>query len=138
MKNGILFIAIMLLGTLASASAHTLDISSFDKSNWKKLGSKKVNFRLDRDVIKVGLKDGRFTKLKVQVTGGHLNMRKMIVEYANGQKETVSVRHNFSPRSGTRVIDLDGGKRVIKDITFWYDSKNRPGGKATVHVFGRH
>lgn len=136
MKNGILFIAVMLLSTFASA--HTVNLPSFDKSNWERLGSKKVNFRLDRDVIKVGLRDGRFTKLKVQVTGGHLNMKKMIVEYANGQKEVINVKHNFSPRSGTRVIDLDGGKRVIKDITFWYGSKKKPTGKATVHVFGRH
>ncbi|MGK0388199.1 MAG: hypothetical protein ACI94Y_000927 [Maribacter sp.] len=136
MKNGILFIAVILLSTFASA--HTPIIPSFEKVSWERLGSKKVNFRVEKDVIRVGLKDGRFTKLKVQVTGGHLNMRKMVVEYANGQKEVVTIKHNFSPRSGSRVIDLDGGKRVIKDITFWYDSKNRPGGKATVHVFGRH
>jgi hypothetical protein len=135
MKNGILFIAVILLSTFASANVPTLP--SFAKHNWEKLGSKKVNFRVEKDVIRVGLKDGRFTKLKVQVTGGHLNMRKMIVQYANGQKEVITIKHNFSQRSGSRIIDLDGGKRVIKDITFWYDSKNKPAGKATVHVFGR-
>ncbi len=136
MKNAILFVAITLISSLSYASSPI--IPNVDLGKWERLGSKKVNFRLDKDVIRVGVRDGGFTKLKVQVTGGSVNMHKMVVEYGNGQKETINIKHQFSPRTGTRVIDLNGGKRVIKDITFWYDSKNRPGGKATVHVFGRH
>jgi len=137
MKNAIIFLAISFMASMVYA-APPVELSEFDLGKWERLGSKKVSFKLDRDVIKVGLRDGGFRKLKVQVTGGSLNMHKMVVEYGNGQKEIINVRHNFSPRSGTRVIDLDGGKRVIKDITFWYDSKVRARGKATVHVFGRH
>lgn len=136
MKNAILFLAITLISSTTFAT--TIIPPSFDVSKWERLGSKKVNFRIERDVIKVGARDGAFTKLKVQVTGGTVNMRKMIVEYKNGQKETINLRHTFTPRNGSRVIDLNGGKRIIKDITFYYDSVNKPGRKATVHVFGRH
>lgn len=104
---------------------------------WVKLGAKKVNYKLDRDVIRVGPNDGTFTKLKVLVTGGSLNMHKMIVEYGNGTKDVIPLKHTFSRKSSSRVIDLQGGNRVIKDITFWYDSKDLSRNRATVHVFGR-
>lgn len=106
--------------------------------NWEKLGSKKVNFRVDRDTIIVGAHEGAFTKLKVEVRGGATNMRKMIVHYRNGQSQDVALKHNFARGGGSRVIDLPGNKRIIKSIVFVYDTKNRSRSRATVHVFGRH
>jgi len=104
---------------------------------WKKLGSKQVANKLDRDVIHVGLKKGGFTKLKVQVTRGGINMHKMIVEYANGSQDKIELKQTFKKNYNTRIIDLEGGKRVIKNITFWYDSKNISRKKAVVHVYGK-
>lgn len=113
--------------------------SSFTAINsWEHLGSRTVNYKLDRDVIKVTAREGGFTKLKVKVTGGSINMHKMVVQYGNGKKDIISLRHNFSKRSATRLIDLEGGKRVIRDITFFYDTKNLSRKRAKVHVFGKH
>jgi hypothetical protein len=106
--------------------------------NWEKLGSKKVSFRVDRDTIAVGAHEGAFTKLKVQVTGGAINMRKMIVNFRNGESQDVSLKHNFARGGGSRVIDLPGNRRIINKIVFVYDTKNRSRSRATVHVFGRH
>jgi len=61
----------------------------------------------------------------------------MVVEYGNGSKDNISLKHNFRKGSDTRVIDLEGGKRIIKDITFWYDTKNLSSKKAKVDVFGK-
>ncbi|SHI40708.1 DUF2541 family protein [Aquimarina spongiae] len=105
---------------------------------WEHLGSRTVNYRLDKDVIKVTAREGGFTKLKVKVTGGSLNMHKMVVQYGNGKKDIIPLRYNFSRKSATRLIDLEGGKRVIRDITFFYDTKNLSKKRAKVHVFGRH
>lgn len=107
-------------------------------SQWEHLGSRTVNFGLDKDVIKVTAREGGFKKLKIKVTGGSLNMHRMIVQYGNGQKDIIKLRHNFSRQSTTRLIDLKGGKRVIRDITFFYDTKNKSRKRAKVHVFGRH
>lgn len=121
-----------------------LMLSSFTSSptestvaNWEKLGSRIVDFKLDRDVIHVGKKDRRFSKLKLFVTGGNLNMHKMKVEYLNGQVENIKLKHNFSRQSSSRVIDIDGYKRVIKNIIFWYDTKNISKKKAKVTVLGK-
>ena len=59
------------------------------QSKWEKLGSRKVNFTLDKDVIQLGAKEGAFSKLMIKVTGGAINMHRMIIQYGNGGKEEV-------------------------------------------------
>lgn len=105
---------------------------------WDRLGSRAVNYTLDRDVIPVGARDGGFRKLKVVVTGGALNMHKLVVHYMNGEKDEITLRHNFTRRSNSRVIDLSGGKRLIKKIVMVYDTKNLARRRAKVHIYGRH
>lgn len=104
---------------------------------WKKLGARTVNYKIDKDDIYVGAKEGGFTKLKVVVAGGSLNMHRMVVTYMNGEKEEIKLRHNFKKGSGSRIIDLNGGKRLIKNIRFFYDTKGLASKKAKVIVFGR-
>ncbi|KZS42291.1 hypothetical protein AWE51_02295 [Aquimarina aggregata] len=111
---------------------------SFTKIEWDHLGSRTVNYRLDKDVIHVTAKKGGFKKLKIKVTNGAINMHKMVIEYGNGKKDIIQLRHNFSRRSTSKTIDLKGNKRVIKDITFFYDTKNLSRKRAKVHVFGKH
>lgn len=108
------------------------------RGKWEKLGVRTVNYKLDKDDIHVGAKEGGFTKLKLVVTGGSLNMHRMVVTYMNGTKEQIQLRHNFKKGSGSRIIDLKGGKRVIKNIRFFYDTKNLTKSKAKVIVFGRN
>jgi len=127
------FLSIVMIISLSSFSS----ISHLETLNWEKLGSKTVDYKLDRDVLHVGAKEGRFSKLKLAVSGGSLNMHKMKIEYMNGQVENVSLKHNFTKRSASRTIDIDGRRRIIKKITFWYDTKNRSRKKAKLTVFGK-
>lgn len=106
--------------------------------SWERLGTRAVDYKLDKDVVQVGAKKGGFTKLKVVVDGGSINMHKMIITYGNGTKETLELRHNFRPNSASRLIDIRGGKRLIQTITFYYDTKNLAHSKAVLTVFGRH
>ena len=133
MKHLIYFIALFTFSFVACSSTKTADIG-----NWNKLGSKTVNFGLDKDVIKVGAREGGFKKLKVAVTGGSLNLHKMTVVYKNGERDQLNLKHNFTKNSDSRVLDLQGGKRFIKEIIFWYDTKNRSKRKAKVQVWGKH
>ncbi len=116
-----------------------ISLSGFSQphAKWEKLGMRAVDYKLDADDIHVGAKEGGFTKLKVVVTGGALNMHKMVVTYMSGEKEEVELRNNFSKGSTSRVIDLNGNVRLIKNIRFFYDTKNLAKGKAKVSVFGR-
>ena len=109
--------------------------SSF-MSKWVFLGSKTVDFGLDRDVVQVGYRDGSFKKIKIVVRGGGLNMYRCIVHFENGSKEEIDLRHNFSKNSATRIIDLPANRRFIDRIVFVYDSKNNQTRKSKVLVFG--
>ena len=108
------------------------------QSKWEKLGSRKVNFTIDKDVIQLGAKEGAFSKLMIKVTGGAINMHRMIIHYGNGGKEEIPLKHSFSKGKNSRMIDIKGRVRLIKNVTFWYDSKNIQGKKATLHLLGKH
>lgn len=105
--------------------------------NWVKLGSRKVNYTLDRDEIAVGRISGTFSKLMFEVNGGGINMHKVVVVYGNGSRDELELKHDFGRGENTRVIDLRGNGRVIRSISFWYDTKNYSGNKATLVVYGR-
>ena len=128
------FASLVMILCLSSFTSSTINTSI---SKWERLGSRTVNFKLDKDIIHVGAKDGRFAKLKLAVTGGDLNIHKMLIEYQNGQVENINLKHNFNKRSSSRIIDIDGRKRIIKNIIFWYDTKNKSKKKALITVFGR-
>ena len=130
--------ALLILFALSMISCALTAPSATTPGRWEKLGSRKVNYRLDRDVIHVGMAERTFTRLKIQVTGGSVNMHRMVVEYRNGQKDNIPLRHHFRRGADSRVIDLNGHRRIIKDITFWYDSGNLSRKRATIHVFGKH
>ena len=107
------------------------------KKNWEHLGTRNINWNLEKDVIEVGHNRVGFTSLKIKVTGGAVNMNRMMVTYGNGKTENIPLKFNFTKGAESRIIDLKGDKRQIKKISFWYDTKNRSKQKAKVHVFGK-
>jgi hypothetical protein len=110
---------------------------SLAQGDWVNLGSRKANFGIDHDVIPVAYRDGYFTAIRIDVTKGSMNMLRCVVHFENETKQEVELRNNFAPGSESRIIDLDGDKRYIKRIDFWYDTKGFSESKATVTVFGR-
>ena len=136
MRRTIVLMMVMGLFLSASTSANGTGPTTSIAKGWTTLGSKKVNWRLDRDVIRVGAQDGTFTRLRIKVTGGSVNMRSMVVTYGNGTKERIPLKYNFRRGATSRTIDLNGGRRVIKQITFVYD-RDRITRKARVWVAGK-
>ena len=90
---------------------------------WVELGCKKVSFiGKDRDVVKVGRKEGRFTAIRLKVRGNDVEMLDLKVNYAGGQ-------------SGP--LDLKGRDRAIDSVEMVYKSRPSFKGLATVCVEGR-
>lgn len=108
----------------------------WDRGGWTKLGEQEVLGRRDRDVINVGRREGRFTKLMIVVEESDLQMNSMHIEFTNGDKLEPNLKHFFRENERTRGIDLPGDGRTIKQIEFQYG--NLPGGgRARVEVWGR-
>ena len=106
-------------------------------AKWDKLGTRKVNRSLDKDEIIVTGRDGLFSKVKLGVKRSGINMHKMVIHFRNGDKQNVQLRNNIPAGGSTRVIDLKGGKRVIKKVVFWYDTKGIINNKAVIELWGR-
>jgi hypothetical protein len=104
---------------------------------WRLIGQTHANHSADHDTIIVKGPFDNFRKIKFKVTDAPLNMRHMVVTYDNGAPDRIEVRQNIPQGGESRVIDLRGvGKRSIRKIEFWYDTKGFLKGKADVTVFG--
>jgi hypothetical protein len=101
------------------------------------LGERTVDFRTDHDVISVGGAEGPYRALSFQVEKNDVEIFNIVVVYGNGEKERIDTRLVFREGTRSRVVDLHGGKRRIKDIEFTYRTVGkRHEGKARVVVYG--
>ena len=101
------------------------------------LGEKEVSFRVERDDLVVGLKEGLFSRLMFEVEKNDLEMIKVQVTYGNGKSDVIPLRHFFKEDSRSRIIDLPGGKRIIRRITFFYKTTGQlVEGRAVIKVYG--
>lgn len=104
------------------------------RDNWELLGTRKVNFAAEKDVISAK-HQGRFRAIKLEVEGGNLDMYNIRMVFGDGTTFSPDTRVAFREGSWSRTIDLPGDARVIRRIEFWYRSELRRG-RATVRVYG--
>ena len=107
-----------------------------DMTGWQKLGEAWVNGGSDRDRIHVGRDDGRFRAIRLKAEHSALELYDVEITFGDGEKFTPNTRVVFNEGQWSRVLDLPGNARVIKNIEFRYG--NLPGGgKAQLEVWGR-
>ncbi len=106
------------------------------EKGWVQLGSRQVADHADRDVIS-GRGDGRFTKIRLCVFRRAVHFRDLDVQFANGGRQDVPLRHRIPAGGCTRVIDLKGGERNIRKVVMKYDTIRDRGPQATVELYGR-
>jgi hypothetical protein len=105
--------------------------------SWRILGTTQAKNSADHDAIYIKGPYDFFRRLKFKVTDAPLNMGRMIVRYDDGgAPENIEVRYNIPQGGESRVIDLRGGKRKLKSVEFWYDTKGIFNGKADVTLLG--
>jgi hypothetical protein len=107
-----------------------------EEAGWVKLGDRRVDFRHDHDVIDVGRHDGRFTKLRLRVLEGDLELYHMRVVMDHGEVFTPETRIHFTAKDHTHVIDLPGDARRIERVEFSYRSEN-PRVPCVVELIGK-
>ena len=128
--RGLTLVSLILLAVCMAGAANSPD-------RWEILGQREVDFRNDRDQIDVGRSEGRFRQIQVRVKNAPIEVYDMVVTFGNDQTFKPNLRHKFTERSGSCIIDLPGERRTIKRIDFNYKSINRREGKGTVEVFAR-
>lgn len=106
--------------------------------SWQLLGTQKVNFGVDRDIVRVGFQDGRFRAIKLRAIENDIEVTDVTVIYGNGEPDRLPVRHHLRRGTETAPIDLKGNTRAIKEIHFVYKSRPSFRGRAIMEVYGQH
>jgi hypothetical protein len=104
---------------------------------WRLIGQTHARHTADHDVIVVQGPYDNFRRIKFKVTHSPLQIYRMVVTYDNGAPDRIDVRQSIPKGGESRAIDLRGaGKRSLRKIEFWYETKGIVNGQADVTVFG--
>jgi hypothetical protein len=96
------------------------------------IGTVTYEMRPQRDVVEVGAREGQFRAIRFEVRQADVEVLDLQVVYGNGQREDIRVRQMFKAGSSSRVIDLAGARRAIKQIIVTYNAS----GPARIVFFG--
>jgi hypothetical protein len=87
---------------------------------WRLLGSSTYEPQVQRSTINVGGDAGTFKALRLDVKRNDAEILDLKVVYGNGTGEDIQVRQTFKTGTSSRVIDLKGRDRIIKQIIVTY------------------
>ena len=125
----------MVLVQVQSSFAQLAADKSLD--TWTLLGTRTVDYTLDRDVVDLKESGEYFQTLKFIVKNGTLNMHKCTVHFADGESKVIELTDEMNKSNDGRILDMRGSNRKIEKVTFWYDSKNDSKNKSIVELWGK-
>jgi hypothetical protein len=133
----VLLLAVMLTAVTTIFAQQVSQPRPGHTGSWRLLGTVQASHKADHDIIIIAGPYDYFRKLKFKVTNASLNMQRMLVRYDDGGRpEDIDIRYNIPQGGESRIIDLRGGKRKLKSVEFWYDTKGFLNGKANVTLMG--
>jgi len=103
----------------------------------KFVGRRKVRWATDHDVIHVGARAARFDHILIKVEDNGIYIFDLDVRYSNGAPDHIPMGLHITQGGQSRVVNLRGGNRHIRSVSFTY---RRPGdfdGPATVELWGK-
>jgi len=103
------------------------------RGEWVRLGERTVDGKRDRDVITVGAREGTYRRIMIVVERDPLEMFDVVVTFGDGTQFAPRTRAVFNPETRSHVIDLPGGRRVIRTVEFHYG--NLTGGHAVAELW---
>jgi hypothetical protein len=103
---------------------------------WVSLGCQRVGFNVDRDVIRVGRRDGAFRAIRLRAAGNDIYMFDLKVVYGNGAPDDIPVRADIRAGTSTGPLDLKGDRRIIERVELIYRSRPNFRGQAQICVDG--
>jgi hypothetical protein len=134
-KNIVAFVVAVILMTQVNFAIAQKLSKALD--GWTLLGTRAVDYAIDRDVVSLQEMKMSITGLKFIVKNGTLNMQKATVHFKNGDTQEMTFAEEVNASNDGRLWDLKGNSRAIEKVTFWYDSKNEQKYKCVVEVWGK-
>jgi hypothetical protein len=104
---------------------------------WVQLGCREVDLNVERDVIPVGVRDGRFTAIRLRAAGNAVQVLDLKVVYGNGERDDLPVRARIREGGASGPLDLYGRDRAIERIELVYARVPNFRGRARICADGR-
>ena len=115
--------------------ATTADAARYDRV--KHLGSTRLSHsENDRDVLRFRNCRNGIHAIQLRTSRGQVEIERLWVRYANGERDTLNVRDRISKGGSTRWIDLRGGSRCVVEIGIIGDTE-RSRDQARVDIWAR-
>jgi hypothetical protein len=127
-----------LLAVISSATllAQVPKLMTSSKEGWHKIGTTTVNFNTETDEITV-LGADRFKAVKMKVVDAPIHVVSFEIFFESGDSQKVAIRKIIKKAGETRRVNLTGGERSIKKVTFVYKTvPNNKDQKAHVELWG--
>lgn len=103
---------------------------------WERLGCQRVGLFRDRDVIRIGRREGAFRAIRLEVSGNDVFFNRVVVTYGNGRSDRLDVDRLIRENETSGPLDLKGSDRKLDQIELIYRSRPNFNGSATVCVSG--
>ena len=121
--------------TLCIGFATTTNAANNDRAY--RIGSTRLSLiENDKDVVRFrNCRDG-IRAIQLRVYKGRVEIERLWVRYGNGERDTLNVNDHIAKGGATRWIDLEGGRRCIKEIGIIGDTE-RSTDRARVEIWAR-
>jgi len=116
-------VALLLPLSHAEAQRSRDDWKPDNRADWELLGSAEIGTRLERDVIPVGRREGRFTAIGFTVRGNDVRIEDLRITYGSGEVDELRVREFLKDGTRSRPIDLGRRGNFIDKIEITYRSQ---------------
>jgi hypothetical protein len=116
-KHATAFAALLFLFALGLVPAANAD-------HWIYLGNVHVDSADDHKNIKVGSQDGQFHKIQLRVHGGAVDFQRVVVHYADGNKEELPIQDRVRDGGKSKSLELPGDRRSIDSVELWYSKEH--------------
>jgi hypothetical protein len=97
--------------------------SAAPQRGWDYLGEANVDGSTDHDKIDVD-KDRVYRAIQFQVERSAIEFYRIKVNYRNGTSQDIPIKNKIAAGGKSRVIDLRGRERSIKNVEIWYGKGN--------------
>jgi hypothetical protein len=133
-----LFLLLFLLApAIESLAQTTTQPKAQGTGTWESIGTvRAARMGGDHDVVTVPEPHHHYKQIKFKVTDAPLNIKKMVISYDNGEKQTVSNSYQIKKGGESNTIDLKPGNQKLESVELWYDTQGLLKGKAHVTVMG--